>query len=87
VAGGSKNEMIEKKPRKKAVPKIKSGESPCAIVDCESGAETSPPGIFCTKCRLIAAEKTRVSYNAWKESRGLPVETKEEELARIARSA
>lgn len=49
--------------------------------NCDNQAEDN--GGHCTKCRLQLAEMTRVSYNVWKKSRGLPVETEEEEMARI----
>lgn len=74
---------VVKKPRAKKEPKIKFGEMKCN--NCEGTAELSPPGCYCTDCRLALADKTRMSYNEWKKSRGLPVETKEEEIARIQR--
>jgi hypothetical protein len=72
---------VSKKPRAKKDPVIKSGELKCR--ECDSRAELSPPGAFCTPCRLTLADFTRMSYNKWKISRGLPVETKEQEISRI----
>lgn len=66
---------------KKKVESIKVGGMKCKT--CDGYAEESPPCCYCTKCRLEHAEKTRIEYNWWKLSKGLPVESKEEELERI----
>ncbi len=70
-----------KKPRAKREQKIKFGEAKC--LKCDNPAELSPPGCYCSECRMALAESSRVSYNEWKKSRGLPVYTKEEEIAMI----
>lgn len=67
-----------RKLRAKKDPKIKLGAVKCT--KCDNPAELSPPGCYCTECRLALAELTRVSYNGWKKPRGLPVYTKEEEI-------
>lgn len=67
--------------RKKAEPKIKSGDLKCR--ECDKMAEISPPGSYCTGCRLTLADFTRMSYNKWKKAHGLPVYTKEQEIAMI----
>lgn len=71
---------LAKKPRAKSEKKIKFGEAKC--LQCDNPAELSPPGSYCSECRMMLAEKTRVSYNEWKKSRGLPVYSKSEEIER-----
>lgn len=77
--------MAEKKTRKKKEPTIKYSKHKCFTNTCEKFAEISPPGRYCTQCRLSVSENSRKAYNSWKESRGLPVETIEEELDRVAK--
>lgn len=69
-------------PRKKRDPVVKLGVVKCSNCQLRQ-AELSPPGRHCTECRLELAEITRLAYNLWKKSRGLPVETKDEEIARV----